>query len=90
MKIAIIGTGYVGLVSGACLASKGHEVVCVDVDPAKVAHINDRKPPIYEAGLQELLDQVVPSHLTATTDLKSAVQGADISLIAVGTPLTAT
>jgi UDPglucose 6-dehydrogenase len=86
MKIAIIGTGYVGLVSGACLASKGHEVVCVDVDPAKVAHINDRKPPIYEIGLQELLDQVVPSHLTATTDLKKAVQGADISLIAVGTP----
>lgn len=86
MKIAIIGTGYVGLVSGACLASKGHDVVCVDVDPAKVAHINDRKPPIYEVGLQELLDQVVPSHLTATDDLKTAVQGADISLIAVGTP----
>lgn len=86
MKIAIIGTGYVGLVSGACLASKGHDVVCVDVDPAKVAHINDRKPPIYEIGLQELLDEVVPARLTATTDLKRAVQGADISLIAVGTP----
>ncbi len=86
MKIAIIGTGYVGLVSGACLASKGHDVVCVDVDPAKVAHINDRKPPIYEIGLQELLDEVVPARLTATTDLKKAVQGADISLIAVGTP----
>jgi UDPglucose 6-dehydrogenase len=86
MKIAIIGTGYVGLVSGACLAAKGHSVVCVDVDPAKVAHINDRKPPIYEAGLQELLDDVVPARLTATTDLAAAVKGADISLIAVGTP----
>lgn len=86
MKIAIIGTGYVGLVSGACLASKGHQVVCVDVDPAKVAYINDRKPPIYEIGLQELLDEVVPSNLTATTDLAAAVRTADLSLIAVGTP----
>lgn len=86
MKVAIIGTGYVGLVSGACLADTGHQVVCVDIDPAKVDKINARVPPIYEVGLQEMLDRVVPARLTATTDLAAAIQDADVSLIAVGTP----
>lgn len=86
MRVSVIGTGYVGLVSGVCLASKGHEVVCVDVDAAKVARINAGDPPIYEVGLQELLGQVAGKTLTATTDLDAAVRGSELSLIAVGTP----
>jgi UDPglucose 6-dehydrogenase/GDP-mannose 6-dehydrogenase len=86
MKVSVIGTGYVGLVSGACLAHLGHQVVCVDVDPRKVEMIASKKPPIYEKGLQELLDETVPARLTATTDLRTAVLESDLSLIAVGTP----
>ncbi|MFC1459426.1 UDP-glucose dehydrogenase family protein [Microvirga arabica] len=86
MRLAVIGTGYVGLVSGACFAEKGHTVVCVDVDPAKVAMVNCCKPPIYEDGLQELLDRNVPARLSATTDLREAILTSDVSLIAVGTP----
>jgi UDPglucose 6-dehydrogenase/GDP-mannose 6-dehydrogenase len=86
MRLAVVGVGYVGLVSGACLASKGHQVICVDVDPRKVAMVNERRPPIYEAGLQDLLDKAVPGNLRATTDLTSAIHASDISLIAVGTP----
>ena len=86
MRVSIIGTGYVGLVSGACLAHLGHSVVCVDVDPRKVDMITEKNPPIYEKGLQELLDANVPDRLTATTDLREAVLNSDLSLIAVGTP----
>jgi UDPglucose 6-dehydrogenase/GDP-mannose 6-dehydrogenase len=86
MKISVIGTGYVGLVSGACLSDLGHEVVCVDVDPRKVDMIAQKNPPIYEKGLQELLDRNVPTRLIATTDLRKAVLESDLSLIAVGTP----
>jgi UDPglucose 6-dehydrogenase len=86
MKISVIGTGYVGLVSGACLADLGHEVVCVDLDPRKVDMITNKNPPIYEKGLQELLDKNVPVRLSATTDLRKAVLESDLSLIAVGTP----
>lgn len=86
MRIAIIGTGYVGLVSGACFASKGHQVTCVDVDPRKIDMINSKNPPIHEEGLLELLDEVVPARLSATSDLEAAVMGADLTMIAVGTP----
>ncbi len=86
MRVAVIGTGYVGLVSGACLAEKGHDVACVDLDPAKVEAINAAAAPIHEAGLAELLRRNVPSRLRATTDLASAVRGSDVSLLAVGTP----
>lgn len=86
MKISVIGTGYVGLVSGVCLSEKGHEVVCVDIDPDKVDKINDAIPPIYEEGLEELLKKNIGSRLKATTDLHKAVIETDISLIAVGTP----
>ena len=86
MKVSVIGTGYVGLVSGACLSHLGHTVVCVDVDPRKVDMIMEKNPPIYEKGLQELLDENVPARLTATTDLRKAVLESDLSLIAVGTP----
>ncbi|MEL6726436.1 MAG: UDP-glucose/GDP-mannose dehydrogenase family protein [Pseudomonadota bacterium] len=86
MKVSIVGTGYVGLVSGACLAHLGHQVTCVDIDPAKVDMIARKDPPIYEKGLQELLDANVPDRLRATTDLRAAVMDSDLSLIAVGTP----
>jgi len=87
MKVVIIGTGYVGLVSGVGLADIGHEVVCVDVDPKKVELINSAISPIHEAGLDELLRKNVSSGaLSATTDLKKAIIGAEVSMIAVGTP----
>ena len=86
MKISVIGTGYVGLVSGVCLAAKGHDVTCVDVDQAKVDRINAGDPPIYEVGLEELLKQTVGRTLRATTDLSAAVRESELSLIAVGTP----
>ena len=86
MKISIIGTGYVGLVTGACLAAKGHEVTCVDIDPARIDALNAAKSPIFEAGLDELLRAHVGSRLAATTHLADAVLGSDLTFIAVGTP----
>lgn len=86
MKVSVVGTGYVGLVSGTCLAEKGHDVVCVDIDQSKVDQINQGIPPIYEAGLEDMLKANVGSRLIATTDLRSAVMDSAISLIAVGTP----
>jgi UDPglucose 6-dehydrogenase len=85
-RVSVIGTGYVGLVSGVCLADKGHTVICVDVDPQKVDRINRGDPPIYERDLEPLLRRNVGHRLTATTDLRAAVLGTDLSLIAVGTP----
>lgn len=86
MKVSIVGTGYVGLVSGVCLAEKGHEVVCVDVDRDKVDLINQGSPPIHEAGLPALLRRHLHTTFRATTDLREAVLTTDLSLIAVGTP----
>jgi UDPglucose 6-dehydrogenase/GDP-mannose 6-dehydrogenase len=86
MKVSVVGTGYVGLVSGTCLAEKGHQVVCVDIDQAKVDKINQGIPPIYEAGLEDMLKANVGTRLIATTDLRGAVMDSEISLIAVGTP----
>jgi UDPglucose 6-dehydrogenase len=86
MKVSVAGTGYVGLVSGVCLAEKGHQVTCIDIDQKKVEKINNGIPPIYEEGLELLLKKNVGSRLTATTDLRQAVLDTDISLIAVGTP----
>jgi UDPglucose 6-dehydrogenase len=86
MRVTIVGAGYVGLVSGACLADLGHQVTCVDIDAAKVAQINDAEPPIHERGLRELLQRNVPSRLRATTDMRQAVLGSELSIIAVGTP----
>lgn len=86
MKIAVVGTGYVGLVSGVCLAEVGHDVVCIDNNAAKVDDINAAKSPIYEAGLDELLQSHIGSRLTASTQLSTAVLGSDLTLIAVGTP----
>ena len=86
MKISIIGTGYVGLVTGACLAEKGHQVTCVDINPDRVAALNRAEAPIYEAGLEDLLGKHVGKGLSATTDLASAVLNTELTLIAVGTP----
>jgi UDPglucose 6-dehydrogenase/GDP-mannose 6-dehydrogenase len=86
MKVSVLGTGYVGLVSGVCLAEKGHDVVCVDVDEAKVNLINQGRPPIFENGIEALLKKNVGKRLSSTTDLLQAVHGTDLSLIAVGTP----
>lgn len=86
MRISVIGTGYVGLVSGACFAEIGHDCTCVDVDASKVAKINDGLSPIFERGLAEILARHVGTRLRATTDLPSAIQATDITFIAVGTP----
>ncbi len=86
MRISIIGAGYVGLVTGACLAEKGHDVVCVDLDAAKVEKINCAVAPIYEKGLEELLRRNVLHRLRATTDLRQAVLNTEVSFLAVGTP----
>ena len=86
MDISVVGTGYVGLVSGVCLADKGHRVICVDLDEAKVAQINAGQSPIHEEGLDALLQRNIGSRLTATTDLASAVADSTLTIIAVGTP----
>ena len=87
MKVSVAGTGYVGLVSGVCLAELGHEVICVDIDKDKVEKINSAISPIYEEGLEALLKKNTESgKLTAVTNLKNAVLNSDITLIAVGTP----
>jgi UDPglucose 6-dehydrogenase/GDP-mannose 6-dehydrogenase len=86
MNVSIIGAGYVGLVTGACLAEVGHSCVCVDRDPAKVDLINRGETPIHEEGLGPLLRRVVGTRLAATADLRAAVQGSGITFIAVGTP----
>ncbi len=87
MKIAIIGTGYVGLVTGACFASKGHDVICVDVIEEKVSKINEGIAPIYEEGLDELLKELVPKKkLKATLNAKDAVMLSELIIICVGTP----
>jgi len=86
MRISIIGTGYVGLVSGACFAEIGHDCVCVDLDPSKVERINRGETPIHENGLEPMLKRLVGKRLRATTDLRQAVLDSDITFIAVGTP----
>ncbi|MDF7806302.1 UDP-glucose/GDP-mannose dehydrogenase family protein [Pontiellaceae bacterium B12219] len=86
MKISVVGTGYVGLVSGVCLSEVGHDVVCIDNNAAKVADINAAKSPIYEKGLDDLLEKHIGTHLKASTDLQKAVVESDLTLIAVGTP----
>jgi UDPglucose 6-dehydrogenase/GDP-mannose 6-dehydrogenase len=86
VRVSIVGTGYVGLVTGACLADAGHEVICVDVDPSKVDVINAGRAPIYEEGLQETLDRTIPARLRATLDLAAAVRDTELTMIAVGTP----
>ena len=87
MKITMIGTGYVGLVSGVCFSDFGHEVVCVDKDPRKIAMLESGKVPIYEPGLDEVMARnVAAGRLRFSLDLTASVAGADAVFIAVGTP----
>ncbi len=87
MRLAMVGTGYVGLVSGACFADFGHQVICVDKDADKIAALNGGEIPIFEPGLAALVAANVSARrLTFTTDLKTSVADADAVFIAVGTP----
>lgn len=87
MKVCVIGTGYVGLVTGACLAHAGHQVICVDNNAAKVAMMQAGKSPIYEPGLAEIMQSAMQTEcLQFTTDLAVGVEHGDVLFIAVGTP----
>ena len=87
MKVAVVGTGYVGLVVGACLAETGNDVVCADVDAAKIKHLKANKLPIYEPGLEPIvIRNQREGRLTFTTDVGSAVERSEVVFIAVGTP----
>ena len=86
MNVSIIGTGYVGTVTGACLAELGHDVICVDIDQQKVDWINAGIAPIHEPGLSELLKKHAEIRLRATTDYNDAISNSDLTFICVGTP----
>src|SRR5262249_46153660 len=87
MRIAMIGTGYVGLVSGACLADFGHQVTCTDKNAQKIAALRRDEMPIYEPGLEDLVrSNARQGRLTFSTELAAPVSEADVVFIAVGTP----
>ena len=87
MRITVIGSGYVGLVAGACLAETGNDVVCADIDERKVVGLNAGEIPIYEPGLEPLIiNNLTAGRLTFTTDVPQAVRSAEVIFIAVGTP----
>jgi UDPglucose 6-dehydrogenase len=90
MRVAVIGTGYVGLVSGACLAELGHRVTCLDVDAGKIERLKSGEIPIFEPGLEELVRRNVENgRLTFTTSYADTIPGAEVVSIAVGTPSAA-
>ena len=87
MQISVVGTGYVGLVVGACLAETGNDVVCADVDPVKIEGLKQNRLPIYEPGLEPLVERnQQQNRLTFTTDVAAAIASANVIFIAVGTP----
>jgi UDPglucose 6-dehydrogenase len=87
MNIAVVGAGYVGLVSGTCFAEMGNDVICVDIDQTKIDNLNNGIIPIYEPGLKELIYANVSKTLFFSTDIKNAIKKSDIIFIAVGTPM---
>ena len=88
MKICVIGTGYVGLVAGTCLADMGNEVICVDNNEEKIKKLRDAIIPIYEPGLEDLIkSNTLEGRLFFSTDLDKAVKASDVCFIAVGTPM---
>ncbi|MEO0476505.1 MAG: 3-hydroxyacyl-CoA dehydrogenase NAD-binding domain-containing protein, partial [Planctomycetota bacterium] len=87
MRITMVGTGYVGLVTGTCFANVGNEVTCLDIDQAKIDKLNNGISPIYEPGLDEMIQRNTKAgRLNFTTDAASAYQSAEIIFICVGTP----
>jgi UDPglucose 6-dehydrogenase len=87
MRIAVVGTGYVGLVAGVCFADSGHTVACVDIDEAKIKALSQGRSPIYEPGLEELLEKnLAAERIAFTTELKEAIRSSEVVFIAVGTP----
>ncbi len=87
MRVTMVGSGYVGLVTGVCLADFGHTVTCVDVDPKKITALKNGRMPIYEPGLDKLVENsIVRERIFFTTDLAGAVKDAEVIFIAVGTP----
>src|SRR5947209_603047 len=87
MKVTVIGTGYVGTVTGACLAYLGHHVTCVDTDVAKIARLQRGESPIYEPHLESIMSLAAErGGLEFSTEVGGAVQGSDVIFIAVGTP----
>ena len=87
MKVSVIGSGYVGLVTGACLAEVGNQVLCLDVDPAKIALLQGGGVPIYEPGLEDMIRRnAAAGRLRFTTDVAEAARFGEIQFIAVGTP----
>src|ERR1035437_466168 len=88
MRIAVIGSGYVGLVTGACFAESGVNVTCVDIDADKIKLLKNGAIPIYEPGLEDLIRRnVEKKRLSFTTDIKEGIEGSEVIFIAVGTPL---
>ena len=87
MKIAVIGTGYVGLVAGACLAESGNDVICADIDESKIKRLNSGEVPIYEPGLEPLIKRNLRAgRLRFTTEVGKGVESSTVIFIAVGTP----
>ena len=90
MKVTIIGTGYVGLVVGACLADMGHEIICLDVDESKINMLNNGEIPIYEPGLKSIIERnEADNRISFTTDKEKAINFAEVIFVAVGTPMGA-
>ena len=86
LKVSMIGTGYVGLVSGTCFSELGHSVTCIDIDPKKIDLLEKGEPPIYEPGLSDLLTRNIKSKRLFFSSTFESVQDADLVFLCVGTP----
>ena len=87
MRITVVGTGYVGLVTGTCFAESGNKVICVDREASKIQRLQAGEIPIYEPGLEELVQRnCAAGRLSFSTDLDAAMNGSEVAFIAVGTP----